>query len=44
VAEIIAEDFGRCVLVKRKPVMLWVACASLDESPTNYALQRTRGG
>jgi len=26
----IAEDFGRCVLVKRKPFMLWVGCASLD--------------
>lgn len=26
----IAEDFGRCVVVKRKPFLLWIGCASVD--------------
>jgi hypothetical protein len=36
VEEIVAEDFGRCVMVKRKPVMLWVGCASVDDNPTRW--------
>ena len=45
VEEIIAEDFGRCVIVKREPVMLWVACASLDGNPTRWQMfiARERG-
>jgi hypothetical protein len=38
VEEVIAEDFGRCVMVQRKPVMLWVACASLDGSSTEWQM------
>jgi hypothetical protein len=33
-----AEDFGRCVMIKRTPVMLWVACASLDDEPTRWQM------
>ena len=33
---VIAEDFGRCVLVRRKPFMLWVACANADGSTTRW--------
>jgi hypothetical protein len=35
---IIAEDFGRCVMVKRKPFKLWVTCASLDGSSTRWQM------
>ena len=38
VEEIVAEDFGRCVLVKRKPIMFWVGCASVDDNPTRWQM------
>ena len=38
VERIIAEDFGRCVLVKSKPFMLWIGCASLDDDPTRWQM------
>jgi hypothetical protein len=37
--EIVAEDFGRVVVVQRTPFMLWVGCASVDDSPTEWQLQ-----
>jgi hypothetical protein len=38
VESMVAEDFGRCVMVQRKPFMLWVACASLDGSKTRWQM------
>jgi hypothetical protein len=38
VERIIAEDFGRCVMIKRKPFKLWIACASLDGSHTRWQM------
>jgi hypothetical protein len=32
----IAEDFGRCVMVRQRPYRLWVACANLDGSTTRW--------
>jgi hypothetical protein len=37
--EIIAEDFGRVVVVQRTPFMLWVGCAGVDDSTTEWQLQ-----
>jgi hypothetical protein len=36
--EVVAEDFGRCVIVSRKPYMLWVACANVDGSTTRWQM------
>jgi hypothetical protein len=38
-AAIVAEDFGRVIVVQRVPFMLWVGCASLDDSTTEWQLQ-----
>lgn len=38
VETIIAEDFGRCVMVKRRPFLLWVACASLDDTKDRWQM------
>lgn len=38
VERIAVEDFGRCIIVKRKPFMLWVACASLDDDTTHWRM------
>jgi hypothetical protein len=35
---VIEEDFGRVVMVQRKPFMLWVGCASIDNSTTEWQL------
>jgi len=29
--EVIPEDWGWCVMCKRKPFMLWVGCGNIDE-------------
>jgi hypothetical protein len=29
--ELIAEDFGWCLMLKRKPMMLWIACSNRRE-------------
>lgn len=34
----IAEDFGRCVVVKRKPFLLWIGCASMDGRQDQWQL------
>ena len=39
VEEPIAEDFGRLLMIHRKPFMLWVACASVDDSPDEWQVQ-----
>ena len=38
VEQVLAEDFGRCVLIRSKPFKLWVACASLDGSRTRWQM------
>jgi hypothetical protein len=38
VEDVFAEDFGWCVMVKRKPIMLWVACANLDDRSTGWQM------
>jgi len=35
---VIAEDFGRCVMIKRKPFKLWVVCASADGASTRWQM------
>ena len=35
---VVAEDFGRCVMIKRKPFKLWVACASADGGSTRWQM------
>src|SRR5215831_8190559 len=30
IAEVLPEDFGRIVIVRRKPFMLWIGCANID--------------
>lgn len=32
VEPVIAEDWGRCLVLSRDPFMLWVGCGSVDES------------
>lgn len=39
VGDIIAEDFGRVVIVRGAPFLLWVGCASIDHSTTEWQLQ-----
>ncbi len=34
----VAEDFGRCVMLRTKPFKLWVTCASLDGSRTRWQM------
>lgn len=29
-AEIVTEDWGRCIMCEREPVWLWVGCANID--------------
>ena len=36
VSAVIAEDWGRCVIVHRKPFMLWVGCSNVDEAATRW--------
>ncbi len=36
VDSIVAEDWGRCIIVKVKPLRLNVACANLDGSTTEW--------
>lgn len=31
VSEIIEEDFGYCLMVKRKPYLLWIGCSGFSE-------------
>ena len=38
VEQVVAEDFGRCVIVKRKPVMLFIACASAGDRPARWQM------
>jgi len=38
VVEVLAEDFGRIVIVRREPYMLWVGCASIDDSPNQWQM------
>jgi hypothetical protein len=38
VEDIVAEDFGRCVIVRRSPFRLWIACASEDGSRTRWQM------
>jgi hypothetical protein len=38
VDRIASEDFGRCVIVKRQPIMLFVACASSDGNPARWQM------
>jgi hypothetical protein len=38
VERIVAEDFGRCVIVRSKPYMLWLACANLDSERTRWQM------
>jgi hypothetical protein len=35
---VVAEDFGRCVIIKRKPVMLFIACASTGERAARWRM------
>jgi hypothetical protein len=32
VEPIIAEDWGRCIMLSRSPFLLWVGCGNVDES------------
>ena len=32
VEPVIAEDWGRCLMLSRKPFLLWVGCGNVDES------------
>jgi hypothetical protein len=38
VEQVVAEDFGRCVIVKRKPATLFIACASTGERPARWRM------
>ena len=38
VAEVLPEDFGRIVIIRRKPFMLWIGCASMDNSHTEWQM------
>jgi hypothetical protein len=38
VEEVIAEDFGWCVMVHRQPFRLWVGCANLDPGTTRWQM------
>jgi hypothetical protein len=38
VVDVLAEDFGRVVIVRRKPYRLWVGCASIDHSRTEWQM------
>ena len=33
---VIPEDFGRVVMISRKPFMLWLACSNTDGSTTEW--------
>ena len=35
---VIAEDFGRCVMVKRRPFVLLIACANASDSKTRWQM------
>ena len=39
---VIAEDFGRCVMVYRKPVMIWIGCANLEDSAGRWQMYIAR--
>jgi hypothetical protein len=36
VESIIPEDFGYCVMLARKPLMLWIACGNRNESTDEW--------
>jgi hypothetical protein len=36
IEEIIPEDFGWCVILRRKPYLLWLACGNRDGSTTEW--------
>jgi hypothetical protein len=38
IIEELPEDFGRIVIVRRKPFMLWIGCASMDGSHTQWQM------
>lgn len=38
VEKMIEEDFGRLVLIQRKPLMLWVGCANVEDTVTEWQL------
>jgi len=40
--EIIPEDWGWCIICKRKPFLLWIGCGNMDESDeeTNKTVQK----
>ncbi|PWT92317.1 MAG: hypothetical protein C5B56_02425 [Proteobacteria bacterium] len=38
VVEVLAEDFGRIVIVRRKPYLLWIGCASIDNSQREWQM------
>jgi len=38
VERVVAEDFGRCLMIRTKPFKLWIACASLDGSFTRWQM------
>ena len=38
VKRIVAEDFGRCVMVRNWPFMLWIGCANLDGDTARWQL------
>ena len=33
---LIAEDFGWCVMLQRKPFTLWIGCANVDDTPNRW--------
>lgn len=33
---VIAEDFGWCVMLSRKPFMLWIGCGNVEDSTTEW--------
>jgi hypothetical protein len=35
VEPVIAEDWGRCLMLSRTPFLLWVGCGNVDESENN---------
>ena len=35
---VVAEDFGRCVMIRTRPFKLWVTCSSLDGSRTRWQM------
>lgn len=38
VAEVIAEDYGRAVIIHHKPFRLWIACASCEDKSNHWQM------